>query len=186
MIKYIQKQYVDFVIRIFRVEESLNRYAVENYLDIFTDKKKDFSRFTNDVSKNQDLVDYLDGCKVNGQALIWRNNPNNNVLKVILKFAIDVNSFNGGPWVKNQEDIDKIKAVYNLNSKISILSQLRNKSIAAHGFEGVSEDKIRSLLEENGTSIEEVFKELENIINMDFDDNSYRRLNDLVRRKIIN
>lgn len=182
-IKYIQEQYVDFLLRIFRLEESLNRYIIEKYLHFNTEKVRhnDFKELTDNIKQNKCLENYLNSYKINGTKLNWENDCNNKILFAILNFIIDENkTVNNAKLIADESSLRIIKNVYDLNNVLNELSELRNKSIGAHGFQGVSKVKIDSVLDEFHIKIDDLFNYIEQSINVKFEDCCYERMNNLI------
>lgn len=183
-IKYIQEQYVDFLLRVFRLEESLSRYTVEKYLNIYTDKSKhgDFKEFTSKIKENSYLCEYLDSYKVCGTKLTWENNCNVKILSAILDFVIDVNkSKDGQKLIDNSIALNKINCVCQLTKTLNKLSELRNKSIGAHGFDGVSRERISDILKKDyNMDINKLFDLIEKTIDVKFECCCYERINNLI------
>ncbi len=129
-LKWGQRAYADFLGRLFRFEEALLRYVFEKETNVTTKKikeeYKDFERYVND---NEELLDFLgkNGIKLE------HIEPNRRVLRKILEF-----------WVTKKAK-QKLGIIYRFVKKINepegnSLADLRNKSILAHGFEGISKD----------------------------------------------
>jgi hypothetical protein len=196
-IKYLQKQYVDFLLRMFRIEESFKRYAVENILGIFTGKENGgFKRFTEDVRKNKNLFDYLEEKRKGEKGLNWVDNPNNMVLGRILDYVLKENRDNdGNTWIMDEKQINLIEDISSFAKKIGRLTELRNNSIGAHGFMGVSKKKIEDCLKNKDgekMTVEELFLEIEDIVNKIngtegpiFENCIYNDLNGFIVQRII-
>lgn len=128
LIKWEQGAYVDFLGRLFRFEEAVQRFVVENEFNISTEKDENGLRFKSDVISNNDLKNFLVKQKID------YSTPNRLCLFMMLRFLIS----------KNPDRTD-IKLITDTIKKIRQLSDLRNASIMAHGFEGISKDRINAL-----------------------------------------
>ena len=128
LVKWEQGAYVDFLGRLFRFEEAVLRFVVENEFNISTEKDENDLRFKSDVSSNNDLKNFLDKNGIN------YDTPNRLCLFMMLRFLISKNP--------NRNDL---KIITDTIKKIKKLSDLRNASIMAHGFEGISRDRINAL-----------------------------------------
>jgi len=128
LVKLEQGAYVDFLGRLFRFEEAVLRFVVENEFNISTEKDENDLRFKSDVSSNNDLKNFLDK---NG---IDYGTPNRLCLFMMLRFLISKNP-----------DRNDLKIITDTIKKIKKLSDLRNASIMAHGFEGISRDRVNAL-----------------------------------------
>lgn len=139
--KWEQAAYADFLGRLFRFEEALLRYVFEKETKAVTEKSKggheDFERH---VKSDNELLNFLEGKGIK----LERLEPNRMVLRLILEF-----------WVR-EKGIGKLGQIYRFVDKINkpeddSLADLRNKSILAHGFEGISKqdfEKYGDILED--------------------------------------
>jgi len=128
LVKWEQGAYVDFLGRLFRFEEAVLRFVVENEFNISTEKDENDLRFKSDVSSNNDLKNFLDKNRID------YDTPNRLCLFMMLRFLISKNP-----------DRNDLKIITDTIKKIKKLSDLRNASIMAHGFEGISRDRINAL-----------------------------------------
>ena len=127
-LKWEQGAYADFLGRLFRFEEAVLRYIFEKETRVTTEKIKgkyeDFERY---VKSDVELLSFL---KAEGIKL-ERIEPNRKVLRKILEFWVT-------KWGPIFGFVDKIN-----KPEGDSLADLRNKSILAHGFEGISVDRIK-------------------------------------------
>lgn len=128
LVKWEQGAYVDVLGRLFRFEEAVLRFVVENEFNISTEKDENDLRFKSDVSSNNDLKNFLDKNGIN------YDTPNRLCLFMMLRFLISKNP-----------DRTNLKIITDTIKKIKKLSDLRNAAIMAHGFEGISRDRINAL-----------------------------------------
>jgi hypothetical protein len=134
--KWEQGAYADFLGRLFRFEEAVLRYVFEREFKVNTEKeeKGEFLEFQRFVKSNNKLTDFLNQSKIESQE------PNRRALFMILTFLKKENS----------ERID-IKEIQERIGRIEKMADLRNKSILAHGFEGISKrdlEKYGNILED--------------------------------------
>lgn len=135
LVKWEQRAYVDFLGRLFRFEEAILRFVFERETDVTTEKRKGgYADFVHYVKMHNTLLQFLEkeGIDLN------RIEPNRRVLRKILEF-----------WVKKERKT-KLGPIFEFVKKINepdgtSLTDLRNKSILAHGFEGISKDYINEL-----------------------------------------
>ena len=131
-VKWEQGAYVDFVGRLFRFEEAVLRFVFEKETKITTDKiKGKYEAFSLYLTKNEDLFYYLCKEKVD----LVKITPNRKTLRKILEFEVKYKKSENG-------------AIFGFFNKINepegdSLAGLRNKSILAHGFAGISETTIK-------------------------------------------
>ncbi len=141
VMKWESGEYVDFIGRIFRIEEALLRLIFESEFKIGTDKDsfEDFKKF---LDENEDIVKFVKE-KLKIEELEPR--PTRKVLFGILNYLVS----------KMGRGKD-LRDVYNLIKGIEKLADLRNSSIIAHGFEGISKEDIISYY--NGKDVKNIDK----------------------------
>jgi len=148
-IKWEEGAYVDFIGRLFRLEEAILRLLFEKYTQTSTAKiKGSFSNFASWVKNNKELLDFLMIEKIDPNKI----EPNRKILRKILEF-----------WVK-KENRTELACIFNFINKINTpegnsLAELRNKSILGHGFLGFSKDTIEKYYKRN------IFKDIDMIVN---------------------
>ena len=127
--------YTDFLGRVFRIQEEIYSYILlkNSFLELNNNKKK---------FKNIEAISQLSSELNNFSAKTKANIPN---MDKVLKSLINENS----------EEYD----LYKHCSLLTNLKTLRNNSILAHGYEGVSDAIIKSELP-NGMSVEQFLEEL--------------------------
>ncbi len=147
--RWEQGAYADFIGRLFRFEEAVLRFIVEREYKISTDinEKGDFPIFVTFIKdeKNAGLKNFLARAKIN----IENPQPNRKTLYYILRYIIT--QHNGDSELEN---------VGFVLGKIENLGEIRNKSILAHGFDGVSKEKIVEKYKSD-----ELMKDIEKIVN---------------------
>lgn len=130
----------------FRLHEGLMMYVLGNEYGVqFEDQGK---RIKKDwISAQKELANFLDNYKVNGEQLLWRNREvNRRTLEAMMDFYAE----KGG--VKD--------SVVSFLKALKELAELRNKTIIAHGYQGIS----REMLEERlGKGIDEFIEELKEL-----------------------
>ena len=156
-IKWKNGECVDFVGRIFRLKESMLKMIIEKEFNISTNPKKikdengkelkrylEFEKFLED---NPDILNYLE------KETNWnsRKEPNNKVLHWIL-----------GYMVSNNKKWKKYGKIYGFSINLEKLSELRNESILAHGFRGISKRDIIEKYNSNGDE-EKIIRDLDEI-----------------------
>ncbi|MCZ7381067.1 MAG: hypothetical protein O8C64_05805 [Candidatus Methanoperedens sp.] len=129
-IKLDQSAYTDFLGRLFRFEEAILRYAFEKETNIITERiKGGFEDFEKYIKSDKDLLSFLEGEGIKLEYI----DPNRRILRKIIEF-----------WV-TKRGIKKWGQVFGFVNRINkpegnSLADLRNKSILAHGFEGISKN----------------------------------------------
>ncbi|MBA5851159.1 hypothetical protein H2684_07530 [Clostridium sp. cel8] len=178
-IKYIQEQYVDFLLRIFRFEEELVTNYTCKYLGIKQSERYEKINIKNVCCKNNYLKEYLQQKDIEIEM-----GYNIKIGEAVVNFLIEENKDkDGSKLIEDENILNKCKNVYKLINHLDCLSQLRNKSIGAHGFQPVSKEKIDEKLKELkpiSLCIDDVFKEIEENIGDGFYGSSYTRVNNLI------
>ncbi|GAA5528048.1 hypothetical protein [Herpetosiphon gulosus] len=141
-IAYTNGRYADFLGRIFRFQETVLRYLVETTFNISTDyskahKAENMVKFNQLLTDDPVLHEYLENEQFAGNKLDYQqfSVP---VLIAMLNFASEKA---GQRYLNKQQaglSIGILKNLYKINN----LTQMRNQSIIAHGFEGVSQAMI--------------------------------------------
>ncbi|CAB1262768.1 hypothetical protein CLOSBL3_30064 [Clostridiaceae bacterium BL-3] len=191
-IKYIQEQYVDFLLRMFRLEEALLEFTVVKYILFTNNDEYKISDLTKKIKENGYLEDYLNKYYIseeNGKSrtkLDWENKSNIKILKAIVEFGIKKNKdLNGNILIKDDSILKKVEDIFALTESLDSLSQLRNKSIGAHGFEGISKEKIGDTLKEKcNSNVDSIFKNIEQIINVKFENSCYDSINNIIIKSL--
>ncbi|HSW40620.1 MAG TPA: hypothetical protein VLL97_14125 [Acidobacteriota bacterium] len=135
-IKYRARQYADLLGRLFRFEEALLQWAVRVFGDITIDEKQKgkegFSQFLASVRKQDGLEKYLKTVKT-GSGPIDYTKPTRPVLRKIIDFLSE----------RKTDMPGQLKQVLECADAIMKFSDLRNKSVIAHGFKGISGDELK-------------------------------------------
>lgn len=141
-VKQEQQEWVDFLGRLFRIHEALLRLCFEEETRHSTEKQEgeQFPDFVASVEQDADLCNYL------REKDITYDRPTTHVLGRVLGF-----------WVERAKKGIQYGKVRTLLKTIERLSELRNKSIIAHGYRGVSRKDIEDIV-----PLEELWKELTN------------------------
>ena len=157
-IKWKNGECVDFVGRIFRLKESMLKMIIEKEFNISTNPKKikdengkelkrylEFEKFLED---NLDILNYLE------KETNWngRKEPNNRVLDWILNYMVN----------SNKKKWKKYGKINGFSKNLEKLAELRNESILAHGFRGISKRDIIEKYNSNGDE-EKIIRDLDEI-----------------------
>ena len=181
-IKFIREEFVDFLGRVFRLQEDVLRYIVEKQFGFSTemDKKSRYAEFVNGVKKNTALTKYLEESRFSGKPLKY-DEPTIPCLTQMVKFLVEVNdNGNGKPLITDEGQIQSYRQIIEIFEKVNGLSGLRNKSIIAHGYDGVS----RAILQEKygeGDIITDL-RRVVGLIGVDLKEDPFERINDRVKR----
>lgn len=180
-VKLIREEYVDFLGRVFRFQEDVLRYIVEKEYKVTTnlDKKEHrYVEFITEIERNDSLKNYLVGTRYQGKPLNYEE-PTIPCLTSMIRFLTDINDDGrGNRMVDDESQIEDYRKILEIFKKASNLSQLRNKSIIAHGYNGVSKEIMKK--EYGGGDITADLREVAMLIGIDDDDSPF----DLVNRQI--
>ncbi|AEH07257.1 hypothetical protein [Methanothermococcus okinawensis] len=157
-IKWENGEYVDFIGRIFRLKEALLRMIIEKEFNISTNPKnveengkkiKRWLEFEEFLDNNPKIYDYLE------KETDWngRKEPNNRVLDWILGYMVN----------KGKKEWKKYAKIYGFSKNLEKLSELRNESILAHGFKGISKTDIVNRYDKNNNNEMKIISDLDNI-----------------------
>lgn len=181
-IKFVREEFVDFLGRVFRFQEDVLRYIVEKEFGFSTemDKKRGYAEFVNGVKKNAALTKYLEESRFSGKPLKY-DEPTIPCLTQMLKFLVEMNdNGNGEDLITDKSRVENYRQVIEIFDRVNELSGLRNKSIIAHGYDGVS----RTILQEKygeGDIITDLRRVAE-LIGVDLKEDPFERINDRIKR----
>ncbi|HZU07466.1 MAG TPA: hypothetical protein VFB73_15995 [Chloroflexota bacterium] len=132
---YKAGRYVDFLLRLFRLQEAVLRWVVEHELGLPTDATngKAHPAFVERIEANPALHAHMQQ-PYKGRVLDYRRPPT----LAVLRHLLDYLCCHGDEAARA-----RFSAVAALLDQLEELADLRNRSIGAHGFEGVSEAAIR-------------------------------------------
>ncbi|KPL91718.1 hypothetical protein [Herpetosiphon geysericola] len=148
-IAYDNGRYADFLGRVFRFQETVLRYVVETSFNISTDYSKakkaaSSTQFTKLLADDPALFEHLEQATIDGNKLDY-SHFSVPVLVAMLNFLTKqqaqtyISQRQAGIYIGLREQINKL----------SNLSEMRNQSVIAHGFEGVSKEQILEKLKLN-------------------------------------
>ncbi len=132
-------EYTAFLGRVFRFQEALYRLMVEELfpgLSTEVDSKESQQRWCDYVESKPGLHQFLNAQQTDGRHLDYRG-ANRTVFAAMIRYG-----WEGGENFAAPERLGQMKAACRLLEGLDCLSGLRNKSIIAHGFEGVSEQSV--------------------------------------------
>ena len=146
-IAYTNGRYADFLGRMFRFQETVLRYLVETTFKLSTDyskahKAENLAKFNQLLADDPALHAYLEQATLGDQKLDYQH-FSVPVLISMLNFASEKA---GQRYLSKQQAGLCIGILKNLH-KITNLAQMRNQSIIAHGFQGVSKEKINEAMQ---------------------------------------
>ena len=140
-IAFANERYADFLGRVFRFQEAALRYVVETRLGVPTDISSDRELFFVAVEAYPALAEFLRGRQIKGRPLRYEA-PTIPVLGAALDFMIEGGTRADGTPVLNTKEQGVFKGLKKTLDSIEHLTQLRNQSVIAHGFAGVSREAL--------------------------------------------
>lgn len=140
-------RYADMLGRIFRFQEGVLRLIVERYLGLPTDfsqavREANLARYLEQIDANPALRNYLEQKTIDGKPLRYRDGPNRPVMQALLEYVRDGGLRSDGKPFANKQERGRLGGVKALLDRLDSLAQLRNQSVIAHGFAGVSREAI--------------------------------------------
>jgi len=134
-IKWLSKQYIDFLGRIFRLQEGVLRWVFEKETGYSADSHQFPNDFSDLLNQNPDFVVYLNENPINGRTPVACH-LNRGTLLLYLQFITQVHS--------------EYKPVLKHCNKLDHLAALRNKCALAHGNAAIND---RIILEKYGPDV---------------------------------
>lgn len=162
--KWKNGDYVDFVGRLFRLEEAVLKTIVEKEFNKSMDKKNingdsRFYEYEELLNENPDIKDYLTKKKVKIDKGVNRHS-----LFHLVGYLIENKGLEKYKKIHNIMDKlnknNKTKKAPKKLEKVESLADLRNKSIIAHGFMGVSKKNIIELYNEDKSNENEIIEDI--------------------------
>ncbi len=180
-IRILSKHYLEAIGMVFRFEEEILKIGVEKLLDVKIEKEDNFKTFKDAVKKVPNLTNYLDKNKIH-----WDSSPNRTTYKSILEF-FKKNDTNNEAWIEKIINFCKSTEEKRSGANMSLLD-LRNQTPFAHGFEGVSEEKIRNVFG-SPEVLPNKFKEILSLFGIEVEDINdskfpFKEINDYLKEKL--
>lgn len=140
-------RYADFLGRVFRFQEAALRHIVETRLDLPTDLSKairtaNLARYLELIDANPALKAHLAAAQVDAKPLRYSDGPNRPVMDALLEFLVKGGMRPDGRPYLGKDDKLRFGEVRKRLNKMNDLAELRNQSIIAHGFAGVSREEV--------------------------------------------
>jgi hypothetical protein len=165
-ITFTNGRYADFLGRVFRFQEAALRYIVETKMELPTDMSKQKRAvngplFQQGINENASLKMFLDGRTIDNKPLRY-DIPTIPVMQALLDYLIQGGTrVDGTPYLSKPEQ-GRYTGVKKQLDRFNSLAQLRNQSIIAHGFQGVSQDRLAE--EYQGDPIKDLQGIVENVL----------------------
>ncbi|MEI7771841.1 MAG: hypothetical protein WCI67_17750 [Chloroflexales bacterium] len=140
-------RYADFLGRVFRFQEAALRHIVEARLGLPTDMGKparntNLPRYLQLIAESPALKAHLDGQQIDDKPLIYDKGPNRPVMSAMLDFLVAGGMRADGKPYLGKDDKSRFGQARKQINKMNDLAELRNQSIIAHGFAGVSREEL--------------------------------------------
>ena len=167
-IKIKQKQYADALTRLYNFTDNLLLKKVCEYYHLEYETGIKFDKWWKKASKKikkeyPDIENQLEPINGNPADL---NRPGIPLYSVLIKF-------------KNKSD-----SVVVISQPLLAISDMRNKSIAAHGFDGVSLDRINNELEKFDLDLDKLIGKIEDYLNVSFEDSIYMKIKKMILKNL--
>jgi len=155
--RWEQGAYTDFLGRLFRFEEAVYYYLIHKKFGIDVSIKNKHKDFIDKIKSDKKLFEFLKSKKYGGKEL---NIDEHSVDRPLLFFVISFYKEEFGLIVRIFDQINDYEGQPDKS-----LGELRNKSILAHGFEGISKDKIIEKYKSDKLmeDVEKIVKFIENL-----------------------
>jgi len=166
-VKYRSGEFVDALARVFRLQEALLGWIVQSETGIRTDEDKSIEE--KEARSVPGLWEYL-----------LEKNPRG-ITKINRRSLMEVSGYLLKEKAQLPADhVEKVRKVRDTAKTIDALGHLRNKSIVAHSFEGVSEADIANVYK-GGDLIEDLRKGVGNALDRDVSTNPFFDLSEKLR-----
>lgn len=161
-------RYADMLGRIFRFQEGVLRFVVEHYLKLPTDMSKavreaNLASYLAQIDGNPHLHQYLEQKTIDNQPLRYRDGPNRPVMQAMLEFVINSGLRADGTPFAVKKERERLAGVKAHLDRLDRLAELRNQSVIAHGFAGVSQETINEVYE---GGVDKVMNDLHQILHL--------------------
>jgi hypothetical protein len=180
-ITYENGRYADFLGRVFRFQEAALRYIVEQKLGLPTDMSKanepiNGPAFRNGIASDSGLKAALEATTIDGKPLRFET-PNLPTMQAMLRYITEPAACrpDGSPYL-SKADIGRYGQAKKLLDKISALAQLRNRSIIAHGFAGVSREALDAACGGDAAGIVREIAEVIKLVGLGTPDSPFDRI----------
>lgn len=173
--KYLGGEYVDVLSRTFRLSEALLTWTVEGNTGIRTGPNKKLKKQKDAVDEIPGLRDFLENYKdEEDNEINFGNNIDRPTLTAIARYLTQPEA--GLP----DDGRRRVEKAVRVVARIKKLADLRNRSIAAHGFEGVSRER---LVREYGsdTLVEDLRAAVGEVLGRDLSNNPFVELAEKLR-----
>ena len=172
IIKIKQEQYVDALLRLYNFTDNFMSDKVFELLNLNKEKKayEDYWKF--EICKTFKKDEKFEKFIIN-----YNETPNFDYKKQGLPTYMAILKY-----FHNENKIDE-KFIKVCKCLIKI-SDLRNKSIGAHGFQGISKEKINDILKSEKTNIDDLLKEIEQFLNAPFQESVYFKIKEYILKEM--
>lgn len=174
-------RYADFLGRTFRFQEAALRYVVETKLDLPTDMSKErkavnLPAYQQRIEADPGLKAWLDRRTIDGTPLRY-DTPNIPAMQAMLEYLVDAKSVtpDGKPYLPKDEQ-GRLTDVKKRLDKIATLAQLRNQSVIAHGFAGVSRERLAEVYNGDPAMLISDLREIVKLLGLTAQESPFERI----------
>ncbi len=182
-------RYADMLGRIFRFQEGVLRWIVERYLGLPTDMSKELrevnvKRYREQIEATPDLRRFLEQRTIDNQPLRYADGPNRPVMQAMFEFVLEGGTRADGTPCATKKDRERLQGVQARLNKLNALADLRNQSVIAHGFAGVSEEAINNLYAGGARQIVDDLKKIIELLGIEGAASPFDRIVEVVQRAL--
>jgi hypothetical protein len=179
-ITFSNGRYADFLGRVFRFQEAALRYIIETKMGLPTDMSRakyaeNRARFQQGIAENPDLKAFMDGRTIDNKPLRYEQ-PTIPVMQALLEYLMEHNRRADGAPYLSKADQGRCKGLKIPLNKIEGLKTLRNQSIIAHGFAGVSRERLPEFYSGDPASALDDMKKVLHLLDMQVDESPFKRI----------
>lgn len=172
-IKIIQEQYVDALVRLYNFADNLSLSIIAEHFNLDLNTKcfgERWKKVIKDLKdKNPDLVEFENNNRTpDGNPLYFEKSG-------LVSYRLLIEYFN---------QKGEFNQVIKILDPLIEISKLRNKSIGAHGFEGVSKKDIDHKLEQFNMDLDALLSNIEKYLNISFEDSVYCKINSIIEKRL--
>lgn len=141
-------RYVDFLGRAFRLQEAIMRYLIADLYDGLNTDIKAAAAFVAYIDERSHLQAYMSAQTHEGQPVDY-SKLNRIVFLAMIRHVVETGLAGDPQRTLPDERRSQLKTIYGLLKRIEDLGDLRNKTIIAHGYRGVSEAIVQQAYNKN-------------------------------------
>ena len=184
-ISFNNGRYADFLGRVFRFQEAMLRHILETCMGIPTDmsrtsKAVNLPKYRALIEENPNLKAALDSAQIDGAPLRYLDGPNRPVMLKMLDYLTSGGKRSDGTPYLSRKEQGNFQGLKHHMGQLDTLSDLRNQSIIAHGFAGVSREELDNVSSGNAQHILGYMESIVQILGIDARNVSFDQIADRI------